>query len=159
MQIAAQLLFLLTLVLCGGYAGMVLMCQIGVLPAMRDLSLSAFADAWRAMDSYMERLMPPYKLSLLLINAAAFVVVILQHRNPILAFSLGASFLCSAAGLVLTVRGQLPLNAQIKTPGLPAEILGSIREKTIAGFRVRFILAALAFLVLCVGVVFSPLSR
>lgn len=158
MQTTTQLLLTLTLLLCGAYAGMVLMCQIGVLPAMRRLQPKAYADAWRAMDFYLARSMPPYKLSLLLLNAATIVCLYLQHRSSLAMAAVG-SFLFSVAGLVATVRGQLPLNAKLQS--LPADaadhLLIDIREKTVKGFSVRFFLAATAFVVLAIGVVYSPL--
>ena len=138
---------------------MILMCQIGILPAMRQLSLSAYADAWRAMDAYMDRLMPPYKGSLLLLNAATVVLSAVQHHLA-LAIAAGLSLLFSVAGLVLTVRQQLPLNAQLKAlpAGTPEAVLLPIREQTIQGFTVRFFLAAAAFVSLCLGVVFWPIG-
>ena len=149
----------LTLILCGGYAGMILMCQIGVLPAMRQLRLSAYAEAWRAMDAYMGRLMPPYKSCLLLINTVAVVTLALEHRLAT-AVAAGVSLILSVAGLVLTVRQQLPLNAKLKAlPGSAAETeLLEIREGTVRGFRVRFGLAAASFVILCCGVTFWPMG-
>jgi hypothetical protein len=144
-----------TLLLSGGYAGMVLMCQTGVLPAMRDLTPNAFADAWRAMDTYMERLMPPYKGSLMLVSLVTVILLCLQHRC-MLAVCVAINLMCSIAGLVLTIRGQLPLNAKIKAGGLSPEEIISIRNKTLTGFRTRFVLAAAAFLALCIGVIAWP---
>ncbi|MBE7157508.1 MAG: DUF1772 domain-containing protein [Rhodospirillales bacterium] len=147
----------LTLLLCGGYAGMISMCQIGVLPAMRRLQPSAYAEAWRAMDLYMDRAMPPYKGALLLVNVLTVILLVVQHFSA-LAMAAGVSLLFSILGLLLTVRGQLPLNAKLKT--LPAEVpeavLLDIRDRTIRGFSVRCVLAILAFLVLCLGVVLWP---
>ncbi|MBE7181669.1 MAG: hypothetical protein INR71_10770, partial [Terriglobus roseus] len=60
---------------------MALMCHIGVLPAMRDLRPASFADAWRSMDVYMDKLMPPYKGALLLVTLASLVLLWLQHRT------------------------------------------------------------------------------
>lgn len=158
MSTLSSVLFSLTLLLCGGYAGMILMCQIGILPAMRQLRLSAYADAWRAMDSYMHRLMPPYKGSLLLVNAATVISLAVQRRFP-LAVACGVSLFFSVFGLVLTVRRQLPLNARLKA--LPADasdtLLLDIREQTVRGFSVRFFLAAAAFAVLCCSVPFWPM--
>ena len=157
MSTVTSVLLSLTLLLTGAYAGMILMCQIGVLPAMRQLSLGAYADAWRAMDTYMDRLMPPYKGSLLLINTATLILLAFQRRTP-LAAAAAVSLICSVSGLVLTVRQQLPLNAKLKTfkAGAPDSVLLDIREQTVKGFTSRCFLAAAAFLALCVGVVFSP---
>lgn len=158
MHLATLFLLLFTLLLCGGYAGMVLMCQIGVLPAMRDLSASAWAESWCAMDVYMGRRMPPYKGSLLLVNTITLVLLLMQHR-PGLAIAASISLACSVAGLVLTVRRQLPLNARLKSlafDGTEQELL-RIREQTVAGFRARFYLAFTAFAALACGVLATPL--
>ncbi len=154
MATLSTVLLILTIVLCGGYAGMILMCQIGVLPAMRLLRPDAYADAWRAMDTYLDRSMPPYKGSLLLINAALTISVALQHRSA-LAIATGLSLVLSVAGLVLTVRGQLPINAQLKqlAAGAPDDVLIDLRERTARGFTVRFVLAQAAFLVLVCGAI------
>ena len=158
MLILTAVLLVLTIVLCGAYAGMILMCQIGVLPAMRLLRPAADADAWRAMDVYLDRLMPPYKGALLLINAALTVSLALEHRFT-LSIATGLSLLLSIAGLVLTVRGQLPLNTKIKQlpAGTPDDVLSDIRERTVRGFTVRFVLAQAAFLVICCGAIVWPL--
>lgn len=145
----------LTLLLTGSYAGMALMCQIGVLPAMRKLSLQAYAEAWRAMDSFLDRSMPPFKLTLLLANAAAVACLARDHRTRFALFA-SASFVLSLLGLVLTITRQLPINRQLKA--LPAgnsdDILLRLREQTVRNFSVRFVLAMCAFALLILGTVF-----
>ena len=157
MPLITSLLLIVTLVLCGAYAGLALMCQIGVLPAMRQLRPNAYADAWQAMDGYMDRSMPPFKVSLLLLNLAACGVLIADHRQA-LATCCAISFVLSLAGLVLTIRKQLPLNTMLKTlpAGTPDHVLLRIREQTVRNFSVRFVLASLAFITLSVGVLVWP---
>ena len=134
---------------------MVLMCQVGLLPGLSDLSPRSFAESWRATDRHMDKLMPPYKGSLLLFTLVTAVLLWLQHR-PLLAACCAASLLMSIAGLVLTIRGQLPLNREIQAGTPPDSRLLEIRDQTVAGFRTRFFLAALSFVSLCIGVVFWP---
>jgi hypothetical protein len=155
MLFTCQLLLTLTILLCGSYAGMALMCQIGIFPAMRQLTLHAYADSFRAIDRPMDRLTPPYKLSLLLINAATTVCLGLLH-NTYMAAAAGLSLVLNIIALVITITKQLPLNAQLKSlgPEAPAEILLAIREQTVRNFAVRLIVAMLAFVVLVVGLVF-----
>ena len=153
----SAVLLTLTLLLCGGYAGMALMCQIGVLPTMRQLSPKAYAEAWRIMDGYMDRSMPPFKISLLVLTAATFVSVALEHRFW-LAGGTAVSFLLTLAALVLTVRKLLPLNAQVRnwTPGSSEDSLRLLRDQIAQNFSVRFWLAAASFVVLCGGAIFWP---
>ena len=157
MSTTCAFLLALTLILSGAYAGLVLMCEIAILPAMQRLSLPAYADAWRAMDASLDRSMPPYKACLLLVNGAALALLVVQRRVPLATFT-GASLLCSLGGLLLTVRKQLPLNAQLKAlpADAPTAVLLDIREKTIRGFKARMVLAAGSFLALCFGIVFWP---
>lgn len=158
MLLVTAVLLVLTLLLCGGYAGMALLCEIGVLPAMRALSPSAFAETWRAMDSYLDRSMPPYKITLLLVNLAATVCLLLLHHRA-LAVCAAASFLLSLAALVLTIRKQLPLNRQIKAlADQPvSERLVTLRQQTSRNFTQRFVLALLSFAILATGAIFWPL--
>lgn len=99
--------------------------------------------------------MPPYKLSLLLTNSATIICLLLLHNNY-MAAAAGFSFVLNIIGLVLTITKQLPLNAQLKSLGseAPADVLLAIREQTVRNFGVRLIVAALAFVVLVVGLVF-----
>ena len=158
MQSVTTVLLFLTLLLCGCYAGMTLMCQIGVLPAMCRLTLPAYADAFRAMDFYLDRSMPPYKLTLLAVNLATLVCVALQHRTP-LAVAVGAACLLNVVALVLTIRKQLPLSAELKRLGSDAAepLLLNIREQTVRNFMGRSVVAMIAFIALCTGVLLWPL--
>lgn len=156
MLLATDCLLFVTLALCGAYAGMALMCHIGVLPAMQDLSPRSFADAWRAMDAYMDKLMPPYKGALLLATLATLVLLVAQRRT-VLACCILISLFLSVAGLVATIRGQLPLNAEIKKADVAEPRLVEIRTRTVAGFRTRTVLAMFAFFSICFGVIFWPL--
>lgn len=159
MLVLATVLVIVTLVLCGAYAGLVLMCQIGVLPAMQTLSPQAFADAWRAMDARMERSMPPYKVTLLIVNLATAIVLLFLHQRA-LAVCAAISFLLSLAGLILTIRGQVPLNRELKelTAAATDDRLSRILSQTIRNFSERFVLAAAAFVSLAVGVVLWPVQ-
>lgn len=158
LHLLSAILLTLTLLLCGFYAGMTLMCQIGVLPTMRRLDLHAYAQAWRVMDSFMDRAMPPFKLTLLALNLAATISLAMEHRNPLAGLTF-LSFLLSLSALVLTIRLQLPLNAQLRMlpANADADTLTSIREQTVHNFAVRMILALLAFSLLSAGTVFLPL--
>ncbi len=158
MFVLAQVLLSLTLLLCGCYAGFAVFCQIGVMPAMRRLPLASYADAFRAMDHFLDRSMPPYKLTLLLVNLSLGVVALLLHRRHLAAAVLLA-FFCNIAALVLTVRKQLPLNTRLKQlPGDVSDVvLLDLREQTIRNFMERCVVSVLAFAVLCVGAVVWPL--
>lgn len=133
------------------------MCQIGVLPAMRLLTPNSYADAWRAMDSYLDRSMPPYKISLLLVTAGSVLVFAIQHRM-VQATLCATSFVLSLTGLGLTMAKQLPLNSKLKDLPQPSPdaVLMDIREQTFRNFTVRFFLALASFIVLCVGATFWP---
>lgn len=159
MHTLSLLLVFLTLCLTGIYAGMCVMCQIGVLPAMRLLSLQAYVEAWRAMDFYLDRSMPPFKVTLLAASLGATVVLAMQHRNH-LAACLGLTFVCSLVALVLTITMQLPLNRKLQTlpPDTSADTLLAIREHTVHNFAVRLVLAIAAFIIPCAGVLIWPVS-
>lgn len=155
MQTLTSTLLVLTLLLCGCYAGMSLLSQIGILPAMRRLRPSTYADAFGAMDFYLDRSMPPYKLSLLVVTLALCICLLLQHRTA-LALAAGSSFLLSLMALIVTVAKQLPLNRQLKNlpEGTPDDVLIGIREASVRNFMARCIMAVLSFAILCFGVVF-----
>ncbi len=157
MPLVDSILLLLTLLLSGGYAGLVLMCQIGLMPGLREVSLRTYAEAWLAIDRYMDRRMPPYKGSLLLLNAALIVSLVLHHKG-MLAAAASLSLLCSVAGLAVTIRKQFPLNARIKElqRTAPDGVLLDIRNQTAANFPLRLWLAAGSFASLCVGAIFWP---
>ena len=59
----------LTLLLSYGYAGMILVCQIAVLPPIRQLRPNDYADAWQVVDLYTDHLLAPDLSSLTIINA------------------------------------------------------------------------------------------
>ncbi len=153
------LLFFLTLLLCGAYAGMALFCQIGVLPTMRNLDTATFVTVWRILDRYMARSMPPYKVTLLALTLASSISLFVQHQTS-LARLTAASFLLTLAALVLTVWKQLPLNTQMSS--LPANTdrstVVALLDRTVKNFGVRLVLAVVAFAVLCLGAVAYPIA-
>ena len=102
--------------------------------------------------------MPPYKLTLLAVNLATLVCVALQHRTP-LAVAVGAAFLLNMVALVVTIRKQLPLNAELKRLRSDAaeSLLLKMREQTVRNFMERSVVSMLAFIALCAGVLLWPL--
>lgn len=158
MLMFGEILLFLTLLLCGCYAGFAVFCQIGVMPALRRLSLPAYADTFRAMDHFLDRSMPPYRITLLVLNLGLGIVALLLHRRHLAAAVL-ITFLCNVAALVLTVGKQIPLNTRLKQ--LPGDtddgILLDIREQTVRNFMERCVVSVLGFAVLCVGAVLWPL--
>ena len=151
------ILLALIQLLCGLYAGMALMCQIGLLPAMRRVAPSTYAETFRAVDALMDRAMPPFKLTLLLFTAATAVCLFVQRQMP-LALVVSFSFACSLVALVLTITKQLPVNARLR--GLPRDaedrVLVKILDVTIRNFEVRLWFALASFAALCFGVAIWP---
>lgn len=158
MHIANIILLTLTVLLCGAYFGMTLFCQIGLLPAMRSIEPTAFIQTWRAIDGYMDRAMPPFKLTLLALTAANTVTLYLTGQCS-LASCTAISFLCDLIALVLTITRQLPVNKRIAAlpPTAATSLALDLLRSTEANFTVRFLLALLAFAALCVGVTHYPI--
>lgn len=78
--VGLHLLFF-TLLLYGGCAGMVLMSQTGLMPGLREVSARTYAEAWLGIDKLMDRYMPPYKGSLILLNVALLVARLFTTRE------------------------------------------------------------------------------
>ncbi len=159
MQTLTTILFTLTLLLCGAYAGMALFCQIGVLPTMRRLNRKAYLSTWSILDGLMERSMPPYKISLLVVNLVTVICLCAQHHAR-LAAATAFSFLLSLGALVLTIWKQTPLNrAIISFPEHQDDlVLLAMRNQTEKKFAVRLGMALIAFAALCIAVVLVPIS-
>ncbi len=159
MRTLTLVLFSVTLLLCGAYAGMALFCQIGVLPAMRRLNRGAYVATWGILDGLMERSMPPYKVTLLAVSLASASCLYAQHCAQ-LAAATAFSFLLSLGGLVLTIGKQVPLNRAIS--GFPESederLLVAMRDQTEKNFALRLGMALLAFTALCGGIVLFPIS-
>lgn len=157
MQIANIILLTLTVLLCGAYFGMTLFCQIGLLPAMRSIEPAAFIQTWRSIDGYMDRAMPPYKLTLLLLTATTTVTLYLTGQRH-LAILTGISFLLGLIALVLTITRQVPVNKCIASlPPTAADSLArDLLRSTESNFTIRFVLAFAAFAALCIGVTHYP---
>ncbi len=148
------LLLTLTLFVCGAYCGMTLFCQIGLLPAMRIVPPQTFAETWRAVDRFMDRLMPPFKLTLILLNLALTIVAYRNGQIPVATYA-GISLLLSLLALVLTITMQLPVNKRIATATSEEQLLDLLAE-TNGNFALRFVLALVAFLTLCIGATHFP---
>jgi len=157
MHIANIILITLTVLLCGGYFGITLFCQIGLLPAMRSIGPAAFVKAWRDIDGYMDRAMPPYKLTLLGLTAVTTTTLALTCQCQ-LAILTGISFLLGLAALILTITRQVPVNKCIAAlPPSAAESLAlDLLRSTRTNFTIRFYLALAAFAALCIGVTHYP---
>lgn len=158
MQTLSTVLFALTLLLCGLYAGMTLFCQIGVLPTMRRLDRRAYIATWGILDGLMERSMPPYKITLLAVSLASAAILYAQHHTQ-LAAATALSFLLSLGALILTMVKQLPLNRGIiafPESGDERSLL-AMRDQTEKNFALRLGMALNAFAALCAGIVLFPL--
>ena len=148
------ILLTLTLFLCGAYFGLTLFCQIGLLPAMRPVAPQTFQQTWRAIDTYMDRLMPPYKLTLLAVNLALAIVAYRSGQTHLATYA-GISFALWLIALVLTITMQLPVNKAIATATNDAD-LRTLLTKTNTNFALRFALAVVSFLALCIAATRSP---
>lgn len=150
MQTLPQILYALSLFLTGLYAGMTLFCQLGLLPAMAKIAPQDFLRTWRPIDAIMDRAMPPYKLTLLLITLATSICFYTQHQQTRATIT-AASFLLSLIALVLTIAKQLPINKQIQTipDTAPDSAIRALLQQATANFAVRLVLALLAFALLC----------
>ncbi len=159
MQTLNAVLFAVTLLLCGAYAGICLFCQIALLPTMRRLPRDAYVATWGILDGLLERSMPPYKLTLLSLNLVSALCLGARHYTW-LAAATGLSFLLSLGGLILTLRTQVPLNRRIRAfpEGVDEHLLLAMRAQTETNFAVRLGMALGAFAMLCVGIVFFPIT-
>ena len=155
MPLPTRVLLALLLVVSGGYAGILLFCQIALAPALRVLSLQQYAEAFRALDRFMDARMPMYKLALLLLYVAT-LVAIWPLRGSRLFAAVAVCLALSLCDLAINISKQLPLNKRLQ--GLMGEeardeVLLEMRERTVRYFRWRFVLSGLAFAGLCFAAV------
>lgn len=108
---------LANLVLTGMLAGNEFGTLAGVYPALDRISPMARLEALQGVYRRMGSFMPPYMLS----TVGSFLpVLVLQRRPGTAAFRLTlAGFLCFVAMILITRRGNLPINERIEE--LPAE--------------------------------------
>src|SRR5688500_7090136 len=130
MRSLVKVVRLVNLVLAGMLTGNEFGTFAGVYPALDRISPMARLEALQGVYRRMGGFMPPYMISTLV---SYLPVLALQRRPGSAAFRFTlAGFLCSVAMIVITRRGNLPINARIEelpTEEASLEEFGELRER------------------------------
>ena len=158
MSLASRLLLAILLVMTGCLAGILLMTEIGILPAIRSMPLESFARYWASLDAQMVLRMPTYaRLELLL-----YVVTILSmwrlRRKPLF-WTVCLCLLMSAGEIIFTVKRQLPINHELQHIVATGSFgdsatLSELREEMLNNFAIRMALDGGCFTILCLSALF-----
>jgi hypothetical protein len=141
----------------GCLAGILLMTEMGILPAIRNMPLESYARYWATLDSQMGLRMPIYtRLELLL-----YVVTILSmwrlRRKPLF-WMVCLCLLLKAGETIFTVRCQLPINHELQrmvaTGSFNDAILSQLRTEMLHNFAIRMALDGGSFTILCLSALF-----
>jgi hypothetical protein len=158
MSVASRLLLALLLVMTGCLAGILLMTEIGILPAVRSMPLESFARYWASLDAQMALRMPTYARSELLLYVVTIISMWRLRRRPLF-WMVCLCLLMSARETIFTVKRQLPINRELQhivATGSFADdaILSELREEMLHNFAIRMALAGGSFSILCLSVLF-----
>ena len=159
MSSSQKIVLLMVLVLTGMLAGLQTLMLIGVLPAMRQMSLATYAGMWQALDHLMAARMPVFANGTLLIYLVA-IGWFARSTRRFLFWSLLGCFALLATDTIFTVTQQLPVNHAVQSLDLAhltdLSHVQALRDDTIRHFHVRGWLAIAAFVWLTAAVVAAP---
>jgi Domain of unknown function (DUF1772) len=151
---------LANLVLLGMLTGNEFGTLAGVYPALDRISPMARLEALQGIYRRMGGFMPPYMLSTL---GSFLPVLVLQRRPGTAAFRFTlAGLACFVAMVVITRRGNLPINARIEE--LPAEEssleeFGELRERWTRLHAVRNVLNVAGLVFTSLGALSEPRAK
>lgn len=151
---------LVNLVLVGMLTGNEFGTLAGVYPALDRISPMARLEALQGVYRRMGGFMPPYMLSTL----GSFLPVLLLQRRPGSAafrFTL-AGLMCFVAMIMITRRGNLPINARIEelpTDEGSLDEFGELRERWTWLHAARNVLNVLGLVFTTLGALSEPHAR
>jgi hypothetical protein len=158
MSVISRLLFALLLIATGCLAGILLMTEIGIIPAIRNMPLEQYALYWSALDTQMAARLPAYSGVELLLYVLTIVSMWRLRRLPLF-WMVCLCLLINASEIFFTVKHQVPVNRELQRIVASGAVagnaaLGGLREATIQHFALRMTMSGSSFVILCLSALF-----
>ena len=141
-----QLLFALSILFTGLFAGIGFANLLGYMPAFRRMKQAHALAMWQSVDIYFRACMPFVGISLQLILLLT-LIGLYKNWNAMAFVLVGLSFLLSIAELAIIKNKNLPLNIRIQEAGekVPADF-ETMRVKAIKTFNLRGVIDIVSFI-------------
>lgn len=153
----AALLLALAVVSTGLYAGMMLVFQTGIMPALARLSDAEFVGAMRRINEYVPRAAFLVVFLGVVVFPAAALFVPVDGRTEVQKWLVLGGLVAAVANHLVTVAGNVPLNnalAASEASGEPADAVRTAFEGRWNGFhRLRTLLVLVSFALLTASAV------